>query len=80
VDASLDPFDLNIARMVNDAATSALGQNCKMKIVSHPGSTPNLCLFATRDIAKGTELRYDYGVNNLPWRKKVYIHVFSLLK
>ena len=32
---------------------------------------PHLCLFATRDITINEELRYDYGLNDLPWRKKV---------
>lgn len=28
-----------------------------------------LALYALRDIAIGEELRYDYGVKDLPWRK-----------
>ena len=43
--------------------------NCKMKLVSTK-DTPTLCLFAIQDIQPNTELRYDYGVNDLPWRKK----------
>ncbi|KAH3791226.1 hypothetical protein DPMN_144708 [Dreissena polymorpha] len=27
------------------------------------------CLFATKDIALNEELRFNYGVPNLPWRK-----------
>ena len=32
---------------------------------------PRLCLFATKHIKCGEELRYDYGENDgdLPWRK-----------
>ncbi|XP_068758091.1 uncharacterized protein [Montipora capricornis] len=29
-----------------------------------------LCLFATKDIAPNEELRYDYGLKDLPWRVK----------
>lgn len=34
---------------------------------------PRLCLFATREIQKGEELRYDYGDDpfNLFWRHQV---------
>lgn len=28
-----------------------------------------LALYARRDIMMGEELRYDYGVKDLPWRK-----------
>ena len=34
-------------------------------------NVPHLCLFAIRDITINEELRYDYGINDLPWRKKV---------
>ena len=30
---------------------------------------PRLCLFATQDIAAGMEIRFDYGVKSLWWRK-----------
>ena len=39
------------------------------KVVVH--SLPHLCLFALKDITFGTELRYDYGVKDLPWRMKL---------
>ncbi|XP_052261344.1 uncharacterized protein LOC127865540 [Dreissena polymorpha] len=55
--------------MINDAENGDILQNCIMKIVPVDDS-PRLCIFATRLIAKGEELRYDYGVTNLPWRKK----------
>ena len=35
------------------------------------GDRPHLCLFATRDIMLHEEVSYDYGVDDLPWRKKV---------
>ena len=50
------------ARMVNDAVGKAV--NCKMDLFH--GS---ICLFAVKDIQPGKELRYDYGVVDLPWRK-----------
>ena len=66
VDATQD--DGRLGRLVNDAPSAYA--NCKMKLVSTK-DTPTLCLFAVQDIQPNTELRYDYGVNDLPWRKKV---------
>eukprot|EP00795_Rhopilema_esculentum_P009908 gene9908-18508_t len=54
-----------LGRLVND---SKLG-NCKMQKVM-VGQVPHLCLFATRTITQGEELRYDYGLDDLPWRKQ----------
>jgi len=31
---------------------------------------PHLCIFSNKRILAGEELRYDYGVDDLPWRKK----------
>ena len=45
-----------------------LEENCKMNVVV-VNRRPHLCLFTTRDIPAGEELRYDYNVPNLPWRK-----------
>lgn len=60
--------------MVNDAKESLA--NCKMRKVL-VGSKPILCLFAKRPIEIGEELRYNYGVADLPWRKlKVYTCTF----
>lgn len=36
------------------------------------GGTTRLCLFAKRDIDAEEELRYDYGIDDLPWRKVRY--------
>jgi len=33
------------------------------------GAKTYLALYALKDIAIGEELRYDYGVKDLPWRK-----------
>ena len=41
-----------------------------MKVVTIRGE-PHLAVFATKHIRKGEEIRYDYGVTSLPWRKKV---------
>ena len=58
--------DGRLGRLVNDSATP----NCVVKkVVVH--SLPHLCLFALKDITFGTELRYDYGVKDLPWRMKL---------
>lgn len=57
-----------LGRYVNDAVASEA--NCKMKVTKSQ-NTPQLILYATRKITKGEELRYDYGVPNLPWRTEV---------
>lgn len=57
-----------MGRMINDAAIGDAMQNCIMKIVEVDKS-PHLCIFASRNIQQGEELRYDYGVATLPWRK-----------
>ena len=41
-----------------------------MKPVKVNGET-RLCLFATKLIEAGTEIRYDYGAENLWWRNQV---------
>ena len=33
------------------------------------GNETYLVLYALRDIKIGEELRYDYGIKDLPWRK-----------
>jgi len=50
---------------VNDAIGSE--RNCDIRIVEHLGK-PHVCLFARRHIEPGEELRYDYGIKDLPWR------------
>lgn len=66
VDATQD--DGRLGRLVNDAPSTKA--NCKMKLVFIKDK-PTLCLLAVQDIQPNVELRYDYGVNDLPWRKKV---------
>ena len=55
-------------KMINDAPKGDPKMNCKMVVVE-VDRQPRLCLFATKTIEKGEELRYDYGVPTLPWRK-----------
>ncbi|KAH3777884.1 hypothetical protein DPMN_179332 [Dreissena polymorpha] len=54
--------------MVNDAIKGDIRNNAEMKIVLVHGK-PHLCLFATKDISVNEELRFDYAVPKLPWRK-----------
>ena len=44
--------------------------NCTVKKIVHNG-TSFLVIYSMRRIAAGDELRYDYGVKGLSWRKKV---------
>ena len=59
-------------RMVNDGIGKSC--NCNVKIV-FVNAKPHVCLFAGRQILAGEELRYDYGVPDLPWRKQVCIDI-----
>ena len=61
-----------LGRLVNDEYSKKA--NCKMKKIICEG-VPKLWLCAIKDIKSGQQLTYDYGVNNLPWRKlKVSIY------
>lgn len=59
-----------LGRLVNHGTRREL--NAKMKVIT-VNHTPALCLFAVRDIQKGEELLYDYGIKELRWKsdKKV---------
>ena len=60
-----------LGRYVNDGVASEA--NCRMQVmVGTPKEAPRLALYATRKLTKGEELRYIYGVPNLPWRVKQY--------
>ncbi|XP_066917802.1 N-lysine methyltransferase KMT5A-A-like [Clytia hemisphaerica] len=66
-----------IGRFIND---SRIGFNAKM-VVAAWGGRPHLCLFATsKEIVKGTEVRYCYGaIKGASWRKqKQYSTPFNL--
>ncbi len=67
-------FSDAFGKMVNDATGNRA--NCVTKIV-YVNKEPCVCLFANRDIAEGEELRYDYGVPNLPWRKQVLTFIIE---
>jgi len=51
---------------MNDAPAKLA--NCIAKAVFMSGK-PRILIFAIKHIKKDTELRYDYGVKDLPWRK-----------
>ncbi len=59
-------FSEGLGRLVNDAPH--VDANCSMKKIMINGH-PRLALFAKEDINPGEELRYDYGIKDLPWRK-----------
>jgi len=59
-----------LGRFVNDAI--ACEANCKMKMIQVK-KQPQLALYATRRIQPHEEIRYDYGVSDLPWRNLVSI-------
>lgn len=54
------------ARFINDSPRRSA--NCMPKYTLLNGN-PHVLIFATRDIKVGDELRYDYGLKNLPWRQ-----------
>ncbi|XP_069105783.1 N-lysine methyltransferase KMT5A-like [Argopecten irradians] len=52
-------------RYANDAAGP---QKNGVMLLDVFNETPHLCLYAAKQITPGEEIRYDYGVTNLPWR------------
>jgi SET domain len=74
---SIDASEVEcLGRMINDATGKEI--NCAIKIIKI-GLHPHLCFFATHDIMVGEELRYDYGVDDLPWRTKRKVNIFDNL-
>lgn len=59
--------DGSLGRLVNDAHKSP---NCKMKKLTVQDK-PHLCLFAIENIQAGSEITYDYGECQWPWRALV---------
>lgn len=55
-----------LGRYVNDGAGTEA--NCRMRLIEI-NKEPHLALFASKNIQMGEELRYDYGVPDLAWRK-----------
>ena len=67
VTSSVDAtFSSGLGRLVNDASPNKPNCNCVMRKIKTETKT-YLALYALRDIAIGEELRYDYGVKDLPW-------------
>ncbi|XP_041800876.1 N-lysine methyltransferase KMT5A-A-like [Chelmon rostratus] len=62
IDASRE--DGSLGRLVNDAHKSP---NCKMKKLTVQGK-PHLCLFAIENIQADSEITYNYGESQWPWR------------
>jgi len=69
MDSTRVPGD-GLGRYVNDAV--ACVANCKMRVVVIK-KNPHLALFATKLIQPNEEIRYDYGVPDLPWRTVVSV-------
>lgn len=68
---SIDATDCDrLCKFVNDAEKGSSNNNSVMKLEVF-NNQPKLCLYASRDIEIGEELRYDYGEKNLPWRKVI---------
>lgn len=55
-----------LGRFINDSPRKTA--NCVAKPVAFDGQ-PHVLFFACKDITSGTELRYDYGGFDMPWRK-----------
>jgi hypothetical protein len=62
-------------RFANDAGPRDDRQNAVMKCIPVNG-TPHLGLFAAMKIGIGVEIRYDYGVKDLPWRRQVVVSLY----
>ena len=58
-----------LGKYIND---STRFKNCKAAQFDYNGN-PHLGIFATSDIKKGTELRYNYNGHGLFWRSNVSI-------
>ena len=67
IDATEEPKSgPSLGRLVNHGDCREV--NSKMQLIKW--GDPVLCLFALKEIDAGDEILYDYGVNNLPWRKR----------
>ncbi|XP_071853449.1 uncharacterized protein [Apostichopus japonicus] len=66
IDATEEPTcGPKLGRLVNHGEKREV--NVKLHIIQVSGE-PALCLFASRNIERGEELLYNYGVGNLPWK------------
>lgn len=66
----------SIGRFINDMDYKTK-PNCKIRKVIVDG-VPRLGVFALKDIAVRSELRYDYGCRDAPWRKHQVIVIMAL--
>ena len=57
-----------LCKFVNDEKQGGKACNAVMKLKVY-NKYPRLCLFATRDILQGEEIRYDYGDDSVSWRQ-----------
>ena len=62
-------------RFANDGYGS--GANAYMKH-THTKGNPHLCLFATKHVKSGTEIRYDYNRRSAPWRVGFFIAICAI--
>ncbi|KAL3870842.1 hypothetical protein ACJMK2_038879, partial [Sinanodonta woodiana] len=62
----------HICHFINDAPEGSALCNARMKLENFQGY-PRLCLYSTRDIVLGEEIRYDYGdqSTNMFWREQL---------
>ncbi|XP_030846990.1 nuclear speckle splicing regulatory protein 1-like [Strongylocentrotus purpuratus] len=60
-------FGDRLGRLVNHG--QGREENARMKILDMK-SHPHMWIIATKNISKGTEVLYNYGVRELPWKKK----------
>jgi hypothetical protein len=71
VDATDEPvLGPRLGRLVNHGDNEG-ERNARMVVLDNTKESV-LCLFATRDIAAGEQILYDYGVP-VPWMRKVLI-------
>ena len=61
----------SLGRLANDSSGRYTPQNPESKVFQYNelGHLPCLCLLAKRNTEAGIEIRYDYGQNDLRWRK-----------
>lgn len=71
IDATEEPTSaLILGRLINHGEKSEINAKMRLIPVDH---IPALCLFALRDIQLGEEILYDYGIKDLPWKKKIIV-------
>jgi hypothetical protein len=69
-------FSTQYGRYVNDG-TGEL-KNAEPKVV-YVGTRPHVALFACRNISKDEEIRFDYGVEDLPWRRTQNVSFYLIV-